>query len=104
MLPLVEHSLSLRRGGLTLTENPDLSTVKSAYIYAQRRRTVSVQVGQGIRDKMKAAGDEPFKSSTFSMNDAGQQTETGYGLMGNYRAMEVRPGHWRVEGPLPVAE
>jgi len=65
--------------------------------------TDNFSVGQGIRDKMSAAGDQPFGNSVFDIV-AGHNREQCQGLLGNYRALEVTPGNWRVEGPLAVGE
>lgn len=61
-----------------------------------------MNVGQGIKDAMSAAGDYPVQDSQFITNSDGTSTERGYGLKGIYIASNAS-GSWQSAGPLPVA-
>lgn len=63
---------------------------------------MSLNVGQGIKDAMAAAGDHPIADSVFTSNGDGTQVERGFGLKGVYVASNAT-GNWESAGPLPVA-
>lgn len=63
---------------------------------------MALNVGQGIKDAMDAAGDHPIADSTFATNSDGTEVERGYGLKGVYVASNAN-GDWESSGPLPVA-
>jgi len=61
-----------------------------------------LNVGQGIKDAMTAAGDTPARDSTWGGNQDGSQYEIGHGYLGDYIASNAS-GSWVSKGPLPVA-
>lgn len=63
---------------------------------------MALNVGQGIKDQMSGAGDEPARDSDFGSNQDGTSWEKGHGFLGDYIASNAS-GAWRSAGPLPVA-
>ena len=65
---------------------------------------MTVQVGQGIWDKMEANGDHPLKDSEFIQNSDGSTYEKCVGTKGVYVSSNAS-GDWEVvfyEGFLEV--